>query len=338
MKKLLTLAAVVAAAASCAKEPFVTEPKALEEKEFSASFSDFGTKTSIAYEAGVYKVNWISGDEIAVFDNVDPHTPHIFTASGDGATTTFSGSVNAGATEFYAVYPASSATTCDFDKALVGADIPAFQSPAAGGVAQDALVTVAHTTTSTFFFQHVCSMIKFNISGTEGISAVKIQANGDEMIAGRASVTIGTEPTGVAGSSKSVTITPDSGSTFASGTYYAAILPADYASGISVTLGKEGAGVATKKGSIGLNAERCKGTDLGTLAGWTFGKAVHITSAEDLQALWKAGGCADLAENDVVYLDTDVELTKSTRSCEDSFPAIFDGQGHTITVTYAGSA
>ncbi|MCH5172615.1 MAG: hypothetical protein J1D85_00230 [Bacteroidales bacterium] len=338
MKKLFILAAAIAAAASCAKEPVVTESTALVNKTFEASFNALDTKTSLSYESGVYKVLWNAGDEIAVYDDVDPRTPHVFTASGSGASTTFSGQISAGASKFYAVYPADAAIDCNFTDGVISASVPQTQYPEAGNVDGNALVTVSYSESSTFVFRHVCSMLKFTLSGAEDVSEVQIKTNGDQLIAGASSVTYSETPSEVAGSASFVSIKPNGGKTFASGTYYAAILPTEFSGGITVTLFKSEGGAASKSANSALSAPRCAGADLGTLAGWTFGRAIHITSAEELQTLWTSGGCESLGNNDIVYLDTNVELTKGIRSCEDTFNGIFDGQGHTISVTYRGGA
>ena len=303
MKKFFILAAVAVAAAACAKEPVITESQALVSKQFEASFNAFDTKTSIAYESGLYKVIWNAGDEIAVFDDIDPNTAHVFTASSGGATTTFSGSVSAGATKFYAVYPASAAASCNFQDGILNVSVPDTQYPSAGNVDPSALVTVAYSESSAFIFRHICSMLKFTLSGSENVSSVQIRANGYDLFTGVTAVTWSDAPSQVISSANILTVKPASGNSFASGTYYAAILPADLSGGIKVTLSTADAGCAIRSSSSPLSAQRCKGVDLGTLAGWTYGRAVHIADAADLQALWATGGCESLNENDVVHLD-----------------------------------
>ena len=85
--------------------------------------------------------------------------------------------------------------------------------------------------------KNVCALLRFDISG-DNIGEVIISGNDGEDIAGRISVTMnGSEPAHtVLDGSKTISLKPSEGEAFKSGSYYAAILPAKYDKGLTLTM------------------------------------------------------------------------------------------------------
>lgn len=146
MKKYLIFAATVAfALVSCVKENPVErqeEPVGLVKMTFRASIeADAPTRAFLASNGK--STEWEAGDEIAVFDNIN-NTIHKFVAESDGATTSFTGTVNEGATSFVAVYPYSDEIAYDSESDTpITADIPVIQEAVKGSFDPAAALFVA---------------------------------------------------------------------------------------------------------------------------------------------------------------------------------------------------
>lgn len=178
MKKInIILAALaIAAASSCSYEehnviPEVAGPQPAEDLVPLCLTTGEMTKTSLQGTT----VNWTSDDEIAVFDNVN--YPNKFTATSvEGSSAVFEGLVGAATTEFYAVYPYSSAKSIDASNITV--TLPASQTSAAGTFAEEHNISVAHgvkevgeESVEGVMFDNVCGLIQFTVP--QRISAVK---------------------------------------------------------------------------------------------------------------------------------------------------------------------
>ncbi len=167
------------AAMSCQKENNIDNPGAEPElvpMTFSAmqvpdGVDDSDTKATLEGLA----IHWTAGDKIAVFDNVNPSTPHEFIAASTGESTSFSGNVSAGATKFFAVYPYSAADNCDMtefqsgDYSYVGSmnvNIPTEQNAVAGSFDPSAAVLAAYTddNAKAFSFRIPFALAKFTVA------------------------------------------------------------------------------------------------------------------------------------------------------------------------------
>ena len=99
-------------ALSCAKE-IAPETSAHEQdynyipKTFTAGIDIVKDANDVQSKVALvngYQVEWRSGDQVAVFDNISK-ARNPYTASEAGAVTTLSGEVPSGSTEFLAIYP-----------------------------------------------------------------------------------------------------------------------------------------------------------------------------------------------------------------------------------------
>ena len=112
-------------------------------------------------------VNWTADDQVAVFD--DLHYLNCFDAvSVSGSSAVFEGKVAAKTTDFYAVYPYTSAIRADAENIYV--NIPMVQEPLADSFAEEQNVSIAHGTKAVgdddvdgVVFENKCALLKFKI-------------------------------------------------------------------------------------------------------------------------------------------------------------------------------
>ena len=136
----------------------------LVNKTFSAAFDE--TPQTLAVLGSDHKTSeWVAGDFVAVYDDVDPSTPHKFTAKTSGATATFEGVVNAGATKFYAVYPYDACVTFDNSNERFTVQIPQVQYAVKDGFDPRANVAAAYSENDeALLFRLVNGLVKFTVS------------------------------------------------------------------------------------------------------------------------------------------------------------------------------
>lgn len=291
MKKLCYAAVATLAAAfvlSCAKEETPVQPTPAEAGEglvpmtFTASVSlddaDADTKTVL----DGLDIHWAEGDKIAIYDNVDSYaTAHEFQAVSDGGTTTFTGTVNDGATEFFAVYPYSAAegyTVPEDGETYVGklnVNFPTEQTPVAGSFDPDAAVLVAHATSESLNFMVAFSLVKFKVDYDDVISVSLSSSNrsvaGSVLAALNASSVSTSNGSGTV--SKTVTLKNSDNTPLARGSvYYIALRNSSTNTpyqGFTATIGNSSYSYATKTAS-GVALARKKVHNLGTFSGLTF--------------------------------------------------------------------
>ncbi len=251
------------------------------------------SKTSLGSD-GV-SINWTQGDKIAVFDNLNPTVPHLFTAvSGGTVSTSFTGEVSEGATHFLAVYPyeaavadATTFTGGDSPSWYSNLIIPPVQTAVAGGFDPKALVAVGGTDSEVgkFRFRYTCSMLKFKVD-YDNVTEVSFSSSSKNMSGiiqftqlsnkdkGPSGIGNGIETYGAR--SKSVTLKAGSGETFIKdATYYAVVrytgtTESNFYDGFTARLVDDEGAVATKVSSSTLKVERKITRNLGTLTGLTW--------------------------------------------------------------------
>lgn len=314
MKKIFAiLSMAVAIFASCRKE--IENPVVFGkvEKTFTASLCD--TKATLE---GV-KVTWQENDEIAVYDGYDVNRFSLKSCNGNSAE--FVGMVDAEATSFQAVYPYSAASQAFPAAGRISFTLPSEQAVDANGVSPEALVCIAEDSDGTFAFKNVVSLVKLNIEDSD-IKAIEIEGFDNEMIAGVSSAEVGGSAD--AGSVKTVTIKPSSG-TFTPGDVYFSILPTTFASGFRLSLVLEdGKNLiqTTKSAEFRQGCIRALNT-----AGATKIPFV-IRNAEDMRNFAKNAGV--YTASDVVKVAADFDLGDANWT-PIAFKCTLDGQGHKIS-------
>ena len=297
MKKsiiLLGVLSLVFATVACNRlEEKIEVPDNTPEKEvvlvpmtFTASHSldgvddDESTKTILDGLA----IKWKAGDKIAVFDNIDPSTPHLFEATSDGATTSFTGEAADGATTFFAVYPYSAAANCSMENPDAGTfgymnvNIPEIQTPVAGSFDPEAAVIVASSDalSKAFHFKVPFAIAKFKVDYDDVFS---VTLSSGKNMTGSLKTTM--RDTGGIGTGdgdgtkyKTLTIKNADNSPLTKGeTYYAVVryrIDGNSYTDFTASLGNTACGYASKTASAAVPMARASVNNLGTFSGMTF--------------------------------------------------------------------
>ena len=258
MKKTIFYLALAAAAVSCVKEqnPGVEAPeKTLVPMEFVAC-SEM-TKTVLAEDG---KVEWIEGDQVAIFDgssnmniNTGADEGLRFKAKSSGASVVIAGEADPAAEEYYAIYPYGSGHS--LKDGVFTSTIKAQQTVTAGSMAENCAVVVAKAEagSTTMEFKNVCSLVKFPLE-VAGVKSLTLIGNNNEVIAGQFKLTWNDGDPHVTANSKpevAVTLRDAEGADLVPGDYYFTILPTEFTKGFSVILGmNDGTQQIVKRGAV----------------------------------------------------------------------------------------
>lgn len=244
MKRIAFFAGVLAIAASCSVKEMETATVPAPQM-FGYTEEDQPTKTAITVDGeGVGTIWWKPADNINVFFET-ASVRYYSTNQEDATTVVFEtnamiGSTESASTNKWGLYPYNSSATCDGSS--VTTTIPAAQQCVPETFGNNLFPMIAHSATNELHFKNVCGGIKFSLS-RDDIQSITFKGNNDENIVGQVQLTLdGNEnpvATVVAGE-KTITLTPSTGSTFASGTnYYLVMLPSVLASGFTMTFETE---------------------------------------------------------------------------------------------------
>lgn len=268
-------------------------------------------------------VLWESTDQVRIYDDVAPATPHDFsvTPSDPASSAELSGQVAEGSSHFHAVSPAAAGVS------ISGSDItlslPAAQViPAGKNVSSEALLSVASADRGNALeFKNVCGFLKVEVS-YKNVKSITVTG---EKIAGTATVDAATgQIKDNSSATGSVTVTYAEGEVFPTGVYYIAVLPGTTpAGGFTVSLTQDIAGFsATKTATQAVPIARNGGFDfakLDTTIAWEY----LISNADELVA-WNAR-YAEWKATDKVYLTADIDMTGHSGWVGHDFSGTFDG-------------
>ena len=253
---------------------------------FSASYSYDGVdddETTKTVLDGL-SIKWKAGDKVAVFDDVDPSTPHEFTANSDGDKTSFTGSVSGGAVKFFAVYPYSAAINCDANDSgdyvgQMNVNIPSVQRPVVGSFDPDAAVMAAFTdaTDKAFHFKVPFALAKFTVN-YDNVYSVSFSSGknmtGSLHINLKSNGSIGTGDGTSGDKLKTLTIKNADNTPLTKGaTYYAVMryrIDGNSYTDFTATLGNTDCGYADKTASATVPMARASVNNLGNFSGMTF--------------------------------------------------------------------
>ena len=222
MRKSLIIAATVAIAlVSCVKEIPIEKqevPDGLVKMTFQASMeADAPTRAYLA--ANGKSTEWKAGDEIAVFDDIN-NTIHKFVAESDGATTSFTGMVNVGATSFVAVYPYTDETAyTPGSETPITANIPVIQEAVKGTYDPAAALFVASYEEDKFTFTPAFGLFKVTVD-VDDVMALYLE-NTKIAMSGSVNVkTTGSLSNGPVATYKWVSLQKEDGTALDQGDYY----------------------------------------------------------------------------------------------------------------------
>ena len=222
------MAATALMTISCAKENIIAEVSVPQiEKTFNVIAPE--TKTSLI--DGV-KVRWAENDKITVIGVTDENvaTLHEFTlVSGIGeASGSFTGTIGADETTFYAVYPYSATINLTDSKYAFSANyitiksaLPTTVKAVKDGFDPSLALMVANTDgEGNLSFTHGMAYIKFRV-GVDDIASIEFNIpDGSGRLGGRPSFALDGSFAALQGSQKKVTIAPGAGTFEKGGTYY----------------------------------------------------------------------------------------------------------------------
>jgi len=292
-RTFLAAFALVFVAASCAKE-VAEAPAKLSEMTFTAGID---TRTVLTAS---YGVEWVANNSISVFDGVGNQQ---FTTSDNGTSASFSGSADAGATEYYGLYPYSASASCS--AGVISTSLPATQTAVKGSFADGVNVSVAHTTDHSFHFLNACALVAVNLQKYSDIVSIQLAGGANEDLAGDLSISFdsdGKPVTVISGNaSKTVTLAPASG-VLEEGVYYFVVAPNTYASGFVITLTDSQSRTVdiTQDTSVALERAKLKaytvrnpywfyrciwGNNLGLTPAKDYANQFHATTPTDLSSL-----------------------------------------------------
>ncbi len=313
---------------------------------FTASQSTDGVDEDTKVALSGLSFLWEENDEIAIFDDINPATHHIFTATTDGATTSFNGLVSEGATKFFAVYPASAADNCDMTGWVDGdytywgkmnVTIPSEQKALPGTFDPNAAVLVAATDTDsknlgfripftlakfTVDYDDICSITFSSGKNMTGSLNINMRNNGN----------IGTGD-GTGEKLKTLKITPADGNPFVKGATYYAVMR--YRTGsnaytdFTATLGNSSYGYAEKTATASVAMERAKTHSLGNFSGLTF-TVDRYRAYQDGADVVLAGKTYNKAtDGDAVLLDPSQNISDSKMTAKVHF--LKSGENYTAS-------
>ena len=319
--------AALSAVFSCAKEeqtlPVDNGEKGLVPMTVSAGLE---TKT---YVSGT-DIIWEDTDDLAIFDGT---AKRVFSISNiSGTTADFSGEVADGSTEFYAAYPAASASA--LSAGVLTASLPSAQViPAGKNVAQGALLAVGKVAADkSLSLKNVFAYLTVEVTRDDVVSIII----GGTDIAGTATFNAEGVLQAVTAGQSSVTVTYEGGVAFPAGKYYIPVLPGTTAAGsFSVAMtALEGANpdwCAERVATKAVTTERNKGLafgELDTKVEWYF----NIKDAASLERFRALVGADTFPADGVAKFTSDINLSGETlAAAAGTFSGTLDGQGHTIT-------
>ena len=151
----------------------------------SATLEQTTTKTAFGDS---YSVCWSANDQIRIFNASTPAGVLFTLTSGEGTTSaTFSGNELTGDGPFYAVYPASAAST--LSGGAVSLMVPGTQAYAPGSFGKGYNISASQSEALTdFSFKNVGGLISFSLTGNASVRRINLYTKANELLNGSASV------------------------------------------------------------------------------------------------------------------------------------------------------
>ena len=243
------MAAVLAAiiTTSCSKEIIeANSSKTITLTSLTATTAPETQETKTILDGNSLKSSWLAGDAINVFFGASESSKFVCQASGEIAQ--FKGSIDVVTgggegltddTSLWGVYPFDSNTSCD--GSTITLSLPSNQQAKADSFADDLFPTIARSQNFYLSFYNVCGSFRFTVSNPD-IVKVTIKGNNDEMIAGKASISMIERPevSSIIKGEQEITMeAPDEGYFEVGKTYYFALYPTNFQSGFTLTFYKE---------------------------------------------------------------------------------------------------
>lgn len=268
-KNIILVITAVVAIASCGKENNAYNDPAPSKGLVERTFHALAPKTGL--DADGLSVVWSATDKIRVFDETSACESYAaFTASGAGASADFTGFADAGASEFYALYPYNAEAIWDYSAKTIKTSLSHKQKGVLSGFADEVNISAAKESGGSLVFKNLGTLLRFTISSSD-VTEVIIKANNAEKLAGDVSIvfdgsgnpSIDAEALGVNWSK--VQLTPDGGGSFAPGTYNIVVLPFGLSDGLTVNVTKTDNKIYSKAKKLPATGAAGRVFELGTI-------------------------------------------------------------------------
>ena len=272
---MIAFAAIAAAACSKELEESVSGNVKTEGtvREFSVAMEQPVTRTVLNSD---FSVSWVSGDKISVFAGSDNKEFTLNSIDTDGKGI-FSG--EADGSDFYLLYPYNASAS--ISAGVITTVLPCDQTGIAGTFAPGLNQSVAHTDGASVTMSNVFGLIEFTLSRSD-IASVTISSTTHEYLTGKVEISIdgsGIPSCALVNGTRYVSVHPE-GSTFAPGTYYAAVLPGTYSNGLVMTL-TTASKAAVRKNTSSAKVKRSHILGAGTVdSGLTLSDIISLDDAE----------------------------------------------------------
>lgn len=249
--KAILYSALALLAIACSKETLVENNENNENNQDQNSKVTYipmelsamteGSKTVLGeISAEGIAVNWLSADQISIFDNAEGANNQFTIKSLENGNAVFSGEVPADATEFYALYPHRNSK---FDK--VNKVISSYLDPNQPAKPGSFATTYAHMAgvlqDNTIEFKNLFNHIQFTIADDiTDVKSITLMGNKGETLAGSYDVSFKTGEPVLKATSPEIYVTLKSSGEEAlkPGVYYFSIFPTNFESGFTVILSK----------------------------------------------------------------------------------------------------
>ena len=229
MKKTYIIYSMIAIAAVMACNKVETNEQPLsteEEKGYDVIYATTeATKTTIAGTGINERVEWVKGDEVAVYDK--NYNKKIYIAQKSGNPVPFT-CENGLSTYYAAVYPVSSAIKCEWGPKIT-VNVPERQN---GQFKNHVYIGRPSSTSSNdFLFESVTSVIKITVPAERQIETITLESTND--ICGNYIIDYYNNTKSISSGAKKIIVTASPGTTL-SGSVYIAVLPCAKTSNITV--------------------------------------------------------------------------------------------------------
>jgi len=196
------------------------------------------TRTSLSSANAVL---WSANDTLSVFGTADTdNNPFVLTSGSGTASAMFGGTIAAGSSQYWAVYPYNTATSFDSSTSTLTVTLPQTQAYSADGFATATNYMAATSSTPALPFKNLCGLLKFSLTGNTTIDRIVIIDSSGQPLSGTATVIFDSNgtPALTMTESNSLPVIIDCGEgvtlSAAATTFYAVVPPRTFSDGLQI--------------------------------------------------------------------------------------------------------
>jgi len=297
MKRLLLFCAVSVGLAGCTHFDEVSsthEPVGTTHVISAVTDDAELSRASFERAEGGYKHSWEKDDAISVFPGTKSNTCFTLVEGAESNSGKFSGSVNLGEGEFFAVYPYSEDVALSEEALTV--KYPAVQSWRADKASYDknSYLMVANGTKESLNFKNATAVVRLSLTGSATITKIELKSIGHEAIAGTAEVSFenGEPVVSLSGADDTITLNAPVTLTDEAKHFFVSIPPVALGKGFSVTIYDNEGYAMTKNHTFNRTIKRNTVVEMPAFAYTATDKVSDIPVADMLDVVFMADGTA----------------------------------------------